>query len=91
MATATLDVAVAEGLLRSRFAILLKVAQRGRELAISRLAQNLETDVQLRSVLWELSLLRQVCHCTERQRCHADELIIAAFVKDFHRLTIETI
>ena len=65
------------GLLRSRFANTYKVAQFGREQAIWLFSRDLETDVQLRSSLCILSGLRRICHCTERQSCHADKLIAA--------------
>ena len=53
------------------------VAQFGREHAIALFSRDLESDPQLRSSLWVLSGLRLVCHCTERQACHADSLMAA--------------
>ena len=44
-------------------------------------SHDLETDAQLRSSLWILSGLRLICHCAERQSCHAD-ILTAANGKD---------
>ena len=64
-------------LARSRFANPYKVAQVGREQTIDRFKKYLSSDLQMRSSLWILSGLRLVCHCGERQACHADSLIAA--------------
>ena len=39
--------------------------------------KHLYSVMQIRSSLWILSGLRLVCHCGERQACHADSLIAA--------------
>ena len=70
------------GLEKSRFANPYKVASYGRESAVALFRQDLETDQKLRSSLWTLSGLRLICHCGERQSCHAD-CLIAAYEKDF--------
>ena len=64
-------------LARSRFANPYKVAQVGREQTIDRFRKYLGRDLQIRSSLWVLSGLRLVCHCGEKQACHAVSLIAA--------------
>ena len=70
------------GLKRSRFANPFKVAEFGREQAITLFSKYLEDDVQLRSVLWTLSGLHLICHCGEHHACHGDSLV-AAFQATF--------
>ena len=63
------------GLEKSLYSNDYKVAQFGRERAISCFAQKLRSDEELRSKLWTLSGLRLICHCKPSQACHADSII----------------
>ena len=60
---------------KSEFANDYKVSEFGRELAISKTAEKMATDVRVRSRLWILSGARLICHCTSKQACHTDAII----------------
>ena len=60
---------------KSRYCNNYKVAEYGRDVAITKFREVLIRDERLHRSLWTLSGRRLICHCRATEKCHADVLI----------------